>query len=304
MPKSEKPHKPSKADSKARASVRKDKRPPLSAANADRHVLYQAAVQNVESEIDFIDKTYRKLRGRRAARLREDFCGTGNTSCEWVRRRPGNTAVGLDIHSPTLAWGRKHNLGRLGDEARSRIELVNHDVLDAHGAPGAAGVDVVLAMNFSYYLFATREELGGYFRSVWETLADDGVLFMDALGGSETHTETEERRVCTAPATAKNRGGTFTYLWEHISFAPVTGHMKCAISFEFRDGTELHRCFTYRWRLWTLPEIRELLAEAGFSKVTIYWEGDDGEGGGNGVYRPTKTGTPDLTFVSYISAEK
>ena len=39
------------------------------AATADRHRLYELSVQCVEAEIDFVDETYRALRGRKA-RLR------------------------------------------------------------------------------------------------------------------------------------------------------------------------------------------------------------------------------------------
>ena len=52
----------------------------FTAATADRHVLYQLSVQNVEAEIDFVDQTYKELRAKHAIRLREDFCGTGHTS--------------------------------------------------------------------------------------------------------------------------------------------------------------------------------------------------------------------------------
>jgi len=34
----------------------------------------------------------------------------------------------------------------------------------------------------------------------------------------------------------------------------------------------MDKAFTYDWRLWSLPEIKELLEEAGYSKVRIYWE--------------------------------
>ena len=43
------------------------------ADKADRHILYQRAVQCVESEIDMVDETFRILRGRDAKTLREDF---------------------------------------------------------------------------------------------------------------------------------------------------------------------------------------------------------------------------------------
>ena len=44
----------------------------------------------------------------------------GNTafiSAEWVRSHPKRTALGLDLHAATLAWGRKWNIEPLGDQA-------------------------------------------------------------------------------------------------------------------------------------------------------------------------------------------
>ena len=290
--------------SKKKASKRSGK-VALTAKTADRHALYQAAVQNVEAEIDFVDKTYRKLRGKKARLLREDFCGTGNTSCEWVRRRKDNEAVGLDIDLETLEWGREHCVGSLSEEDRGRVSLVKRDVL----APGdAVGMDAILAMNFSYWLFQTREEMVRYFKSVREGLADDGVFFQDFYGGSEAGTETEERRKCTLPK--EQGGGSYTYVWDQNTFNPITGEMFCRIHFEFRDKTRMTDAFTYTWRLWTLPELRELLAEAGFSSTTVYWEGDeldeDGEptGEGNGVFKPTMKGTADPAFICYVVSEK
>ena len=81
---------------KKKSSYRRRVEIPL-AAQADRHALYQESVQCVESEIDMVDENFKKLRGRLAVTLREDFCGTANTSCEWVRRRPANVAVGIDL---------------------------------------------------------------------------------------------------------------------------------------------------------------------------------------------------------------
>ncbi|MEM1186202.1 MAG: class I SAM-dependent methyltransferase [Planctomycetota bacterium] len=284
-------------------AAKKAKAPALTAKTADRHALYQASVQNVEAEIDFVDKTYRKLRGKRARLLREDFCGTGNTSCEWVRRRKDNVAVGLDIDEPTLAWGREHCIGTLPEADRDRVTLLPRDVL----IPGdAIGMDAILAMNFSYWLFQTREEMVNYLRIVRESLADDGILFQDFYGGSEAGTEQEERRKCSLP----DKGGSFTYVWDQNKYNPITGEMFCRIHFEFKDGTRMTDAFTYTWRLWSLPEIRELLAEAGFSKTTVYWEGDelddDGEptGEGNGIFKPTTKGTADPAFICYVVSEK
>lgn len=275
----------------------------FTAATADRHELYQLSVQNVESEIDFVDATYLELRGRRAVRLREDFCGTGNTSCEWVRRREGNVALGLDIDQPTLDWGMEHNATALSEEQRRRLTLLNRNVLK----PGnATGVDVVLAMNFSYWLFKRREELVGYFRSVRASLGEGGVFFMDHYGGSDAMTEMEETR----PIEADKDHGPFTYVWDQASFNPITGDMTCHIHFKFRDKTSIMNAFTYHWRLWSLTEVQDCLREAGFADVLVYWEGDevdeDGEetGDGDGVFTATREGSADPAFICYVAALK
>lgn len=273
----------------------------LTAATADRHELYQRSVQNVEAEIDFVDAEFKRLRGRWATRLREDFCGTGNTSCEWVRRRATNHAFGLDIDQPTLDWGREHNVSRLTPAQRGRVRLLARDVL----APGdAVGMDCVLAMNFSYWLFTGREQLRGYFSAVRDSLGEGGVFFLDHYGGSEACTEIVEKRAIGEGVRK------FTYEWDQASYNPITGHMTCRIHFRFPDKTRLKDAFEYHWRLWTLPEVRELLAEAGFSKVTVYWEGDELDkagkptGDGNGEFTPALVGSADPAYICYLSAEK
>lgn len=302
MPKAaEKPAKRRKQSDRARPAGRRAPKG-FTAATADVHELYQLSVQNVESEIDFVDAEFEKIRGRRAVLLREDFCGTGNTSCEWVRRRSSNRAVGLDIDQPTLDWGLEHNVANLDADQRSRVALLNRNVL----TPGdAVDVDCVLAMNFSYWLFKTRDALRGYFRAVHASLAEDGVFFLDHYGGSEAMSEMVEKR-----AVEGRKGRAFTYEWDQASYNPITGEMVCRIHFRFQDKTRIKNAFEYHWRLWTLPEIRELLSEAGFSKVSVYWEGDelddDGEptGEGNGEFSPTEVGTADPAYISYIAAER
>ena len=117
---------------------------------ADRHLLYQHAVQDVETEIDFVEQTWSELRQRPAVFLREDFCGTANTACEWVVRDDTHYAVGVDLDDEVLDWSRSHKLINLDEEQLERIELLNEDVLKTR--PGLA--DIILAMNFSYYLLS------------------------------------------------------------------------------------------------------------------------------------------------------
>lgn len=270
--------------------------PTLMAAKADRHILYQRSVQAVGAEIDFVDQTFKQLRSRRASRLREDFCGTAASACEWARRRPTNLAIGLDLDQPTLDWGAAHNRSKLSASAQSRVRLLRRDVLDP--GPGASRMDAILAMNFSWWIFKSRELLLRYFRSVHQSLVKDGVFFLDIYGGWESMKEQRDRRQIDGKA----RG--FTYVWDQERFDPVTNETLCHIHFRFRDGSWLRKAFTYDWRLWTVPETREALADAGFAKTTVYWEGDDGKGGGNGIFEPAEHGECCAAFIAYIVAEK
>ncbi len=273
-----------------RRQKRKEQKGPTMAEQADRHVLYQESVQCVEAEIDFVDEKFEELRGRKAVTLREDFAGTGNTSCEWIRRRDGNIAIAVDLDGEVLGWGREHNVGSLSEEAKQRITLLEENVLDVE----TDKVDVLLSMNFSYWLFEDRKTLGAYFKKVHSTLKDDGIYFLDAYGGWEAHQECKEDRECEG----------FDYVWEQVSFDPISSHMDCAIHFKFPDGSKWKNAFKYSWRLWSLPEIRELLEEAGFGKVSFYWEGADEDGDGNGEFELVTEAESDPGWICYIVAEK
>lgn len=260
------------------------------AEQADRHELYEQSVQSVETEVEFLAETYRALRDREPGLLREDFCGTGAVACEWVKSDQRHRAVGVDIDAEVLGWGKRRHIPKLSAEQRSRVQLVQDDVLRFRGGPA----DIIVGFNFSYWIFKTRDLLREYFVAVREGLADDGILFLDAFGGSEAHDECKEK--------TKHDG--FTYIWQQDNFDPISHDMDCYIHFKFPDSSKMKRAFSYHWRLWSLPELRELLAEAGFSKSTLYWETEDEDGEGSGEYQPVERGTPDPAWVAYIVVEK
>jgi cyclopropane fatty-acyl-phospholipid synthase-like methyltransferase len=198
--------------------------------------------------------------------------------------------VGVDLDDEVLEWARLNNIASLSPEEQQRISLVHDDVVYA-SVPLA---DVVLAMNFSYYLFIERAELLDYFRSVHANLADDGIFFLDAYGGYDSPKDIEESRDCEG----------FTYIWEQSEFNPIDSCMSY-IHFEFPDKSRIDQAFTYHWRLWTLPEIREVLDEAGFSMVDVYWEGtDEATNEGDGIFTPATVGDADPGWVCYIVAQR
>jgi SAM-dependent methyltransferase len=261
---------------------------------ADRHALYELSVQCAEGEVDFVDATFRRLRKRKAQVLREDFCGTANVCCEWVRRGRKRRAIGVDLDAEVLQWGRDNQLSGLSSDQRSRVSLHNENVLDVV----TERPDIVSAMNFSYWLLQDRENLKNYFKSVRKALKDDGIFFLDAYGGYDSHREiVEEREI-------DDGGEGFTYIWEQAAFNPITHTMACRIHFAFNDGSRMDDAFSYEWRLWSLPEIRDLLHEAGFRRTTVYWQGWDKDGEPDGDFKPATTADADAGWICYISAEK
>lgn len=272
------------------------------AAQSDRYALYERAVQCPEAEVDFIDETFRALRGRPPRSLIEDFCGTAAVCCEWVQRHESNRALGLDHDPAVLAWAEQRRRAQLPADARGRVQLVEGDVMDAARATAtnadAAGFDLVLAMNFSWWLIPERAALVRYFQGVRERLVADGLFVLDSYGGYDAfRVITEERKI------DDDNEPPFTYVWDQLDYDPISGMMDCAIHFAFPDGSRLERAFSYRWRLWTLPELREVLAEAGFRNLRIYWQGWDEHGEADGVFKPVERAAPDAGWICYLTAE-
>ena len=270
----------------------KQRKPALTARNADRHELYQRAVQSPEVDAAFYARWFEKIARRPLRVLREDFCGTAVLSCHHVLRHAENRAVGVDLHWPTLAWGRIHNLKKLlDDDQRRRITLLQKNVLDVR-SPKA---DAIVALNFSYSVFKTRAELAAYVQNAHRSLQPGGVLFMDAWGGPDVLKQVTDR--------ARHRQ--FTYLWEQRRYDPISHEIECAIHFEFPDGTQLRDAFFYDWRLWTLAELRELYEEAGFRDVHVLWECTDKKTGhGNGVFRRKERGDMDEAWIAIVVGSK
>lgn len=260
------------------------------AKTADRHDLYQRSVQSPDTDSRFLSRLHKRLNDRPLRRFREDFCGTALLSCHMVQLHRDNRALGVDLDESTLEWGRQHNLSRLEPQQRQRIQLQQANVLDVTSPK----VELTAALNFSYCVFKTRPELTAYFRTVRRGLVPNGLFVLDTWGGSETQVEQEEER---------DIDGEFTYVWDQHKFDPLTYHTTCRIHFEFRDGTRLRNAYVYDWRLWTVPEIREMIEDAGFRDLQVYWEGTDRKTNeGSGVFRKVTRGDADQSWIAYVIA--
>ena len=269
---------------------KKGKDKPTLAERADKYELYQKAVQDPGHEVEFFDKVYRSFHKRTPKVLREDFCGTFAVCCEWAKKR-GRTAMGVDLDPEPLAWGIEHNLAQLPDAARQRVTLVQDDVRSV----SKTKADILAAQNFSFWIFKTRDEVREYFKTAYQNLADGGLMVIDMMGGPECYEENRED--------VRNYGK-FDYVWEQARIDPITHDGSWYIHFRFKDGSQLKRAFEYHWRFWTIPEVRELLAEAGFKANYVYWEGTDEDGEGDGNWKKTESAANDPSWIAYIVAQK
>ena len=230
---------------------------------ADKFVCYQHSVQEPDHEVRVFDQVYREAYKTKPMTLREDFCGTFAVSCEWARSDKNRRASGRDICPETLAWGTENNLGKLKAKVVERVEVLEQDVRSRT----VPQVDVLAAQNFSFWCFKTRAEVVNYFKPACENLGEKGVMVMDMMGGMECYASdvTDKRTII------KGKEG-FKYHWEQAYFNPVTADCSFFIHFKFGDGSMIRKAFEYHWRFWTIPEVREMLAEAGFSISKVYWD--------------------------------
>lgn len=265
----------------------------------DRLAVYEASVQSVDTDEAFLTGIYRRRRGRAPLRLREDFCGTAAFAAHWAKSRKDREAWGVDLDREVLAWARRFRIPGMGGAAE-RLHLTREDVRTAR----IPKVDLTIALNFSYSVFKTRRELGAYLKAARRGLAPGGLFVLNVFGGTEA----------IAPLTERNRKPGFvqpdgkkvppyTYVWEHASYNPIDHHILCHIHFTWKDGYAMRRAFTYDWRLWTIPELRELCDEAGFASTDVYVEGwDDEANDTTDVYRKRARFENMAGWLAYVMA--
>lgn len=265
------------------------------ADKADKFVCYQKSVQSPEHEVEFFEKAFRDSYRRKPYTLREDFCGTFSVCCEWVKSSPKRTAIGVDLCTETLQWGIDNNLAALSEKQQERIDLYEQDVRTRNRPQ----VDVLAAQNFSFWIFKTRKEVVDYFRDARANLRAEGVMVMDMMGGGDCYIEDHVDK-----RTIKKGKKGFKYYWKQVSYNPINHDASFSISFKFKDGSWMRDAFEYHWRFWTLAEVREMLAEAGFSNSYVYWETEDENGEDTGEFERKDLAPSAACWICYIVAEK
>lgn len=247
--------------------------------NPDRHDLYEQCVQSPAQFIPML----RAMQGGEPTSLAEDFAGTAALAYLWADTDSNHHAVAVDVDKPTLMRRPDH----------PRVTRVVADVRDPALASTTPPCDICFVGNFSIGELHTRAELVAYLASVRARLNPHGLFVCDTYGGESAYLLGEVHRDHLLPDGRRVR-----YTWEQRDANPLTGMVTNALHFEIdRAGMielELPDAFVYRWRLWSVPELRDALHEAGFTDITVYDKSPDAQDEDGNVFLLPATGDDDL----------
>lgn len=256
----------------------------------DKYAFYNQAVQSPGEDVKFYQRVYKQVRnGKKAKTLREDFCAAGAICCEWAKMSPDNIAIGLDLDQEPMNYGLDNYVAALKPEQQSRVTLIQKNVL----SPNLPKADITVAVNFSYFFFKQREMLKEYFANAYSALNDNGIFVIDIFGGTQ----------CTGAIEDKTVHKNFTYYWDQKDFDPINNEAYFEIHFKYK-GKKYEGVFNYDWRMWTIPEMRELMHEVGFKDSIVYWEGTNKKGEGNGIFKKMQVGEACESWIAYIAGVK
>ncbi|XP_050215194.1 uncharacterized protein LOC126666231 isoform X2 [Mercurialis annua] len=239
-----------------------------------KFLLYQQSVQSPKGDISYLHKFFLMyVGGRSPLHFQEDFCGTAFLSTEWLRSDPRRTAVGVDLDLEALNWCMENNINKVGADGYSRISLFHGNVLQPHEAELLSNKclkenvqlparDIVCAFNYSCCCLHRRADLVLYFKHVLDSLSKSGGIFaMDLYGGSSSEGKLRLQR----------RFPNFTYIWEQAEFNIIERKTRISLHFNLpKQQKKIRHAFSYTWRLWSLPEIRDCLEEAGFKSIHFW----------------------------------
>ena len=74
----------------------------LTAKTANKYDLYEQSVQNVDFEVEFISKTFKKYNKSECTTLREDFCASAKISSAWVKSNPRTISYAIFVPSQNV----------------------------------------------------------------------------------------------------------------------------------------------------------------------------------------------------------
>ncbi|MBT3984312.1 MAG: class I SAM-dependent methyltransferase [Bacteriovoracaceae bacterium] len=261
----------------------------------DKYALYLCSVQDPLSDVERISNIYTELTEKNPEKLREDFSGTFALCCCWVQDEKNNSAIAIDIDENALSYGKENYYTHLSDDEKKRLNVLQQDSIST-----TEKVDIIVAFNYSYCLFHQRSVLKQYFKHCLDSLDKDGILILDLFGGSDSEIlETQVRQIHN-----NDQIQNFDFEFVRESFNPISRKSHYHINFKYEDGPSIEKAFSYHFRMWTIPELRELMEEVGFSKSVVFWEGIGDDGFGNGEFHQSETEENTVNWNAFIVGAK
>lgn len=279
-----------KAKTRAKASEKNRAEPD----QPDRHDLYERCVQSPRHLVPMLRAMHGaphpsgsegNATGRVTAHpliLAEDFAGTAALSYLWAESAPEATAIAVDLDESALMRRPSHE----------RVTRIVGDVRHATD-PTAHACDICFVGNFSIGYLHDRDQLVGYLRHARNRLKPRGIFVCDIYGGESAFLTGHVHR--DHPGDGGKR---IRYTWEQREANPLTGMVTDVLHFQIdRAGMvelELPDAFIYRWRLWSVPELRDAMTEAGFISSHVYDKTPDAHDDDGNAYMLPVTGDDDV----------
>lgn len=240
----------------------------------DRHDLYESCVQNPALCAAFL----RALHARNPRRLLEDFCAGAALARRWLSDDAAATAIARDIDPAMLERAARFAAlgGTGGDGVSGRLTLLRADLAQPSLLDQSiARADVVFVGNFSIGEFHSRAALVRYLRDAHANLAPGGVFVCDTYGGSAAYRVGGVTRTHAGPTVSTR----YHCTWEQREVDPLKRRVRNVLHFRVEEAGEIvgefPEAFTYDWRLWTVPELREAMLDAGFVRTSVHDRLDD-----------------------------
>ncbi len=254
--------------------------------------LYELCVQSPKHVVDLL----RAIHGDEPTLLGEDFAGSGAVSRSWVAQSGQHHAWCVDRDAQSLS--RCTGI--------DRITTRTGDVMDE-----TAPAEVIWVGNFSIGYHHDRARLLAYLKHVRARLKPSGVFVCDTYGGETAYTIGQVHRFHPLPAQLSpdgTGGWRVRYTWEQRQADPLTGMVTNALHFRIeRAGIiddERIDAFVYHWRLWSVPELRDAMQEAGFASTAVYAQLPDAVDGDGRPYIQPMDGADEIdgSFILCVAA--
>ncbi len=225
-----------------------------------KHDLYELCVLGPEQLVPLLVA----IHGGEPLTLAEDFAGTAALCDHWAAQSTKHTAIAVDQDPETLAY----------HPTLKHVTKIASSVLDpALCMRNIPKADVLHAGNFSIGYMHSRQDLLAYLRLARQRLAPGGVFLCDIYSGEGSFAPCEIHREHWIPD-GPHKGKRVRYTWEQRDADPTTGMVTNVLHFRVEQAgkieIEFEDAFIYHWRLWSIPELRDAMTEAGFATTHVY----------------------------------